>query len=657
MSLQVQPARRARARSTAARFASSIAVALWSLPVLAADAIPGKSRPAVERLASMSLEDLSQLQVTSVSKTPEPVQGAPASIYVITHDDIVRSGAVHIVDVLRLAPNLQVRQINNSRFEVTARGFGGALGAQNFSNKLLMLIDGRSVYTPLFSGIYHDVQDVLLDDIDRIEIISGPGATLWGPNAMNGVINVITRSADLAHEPMLKAAAGNMERTVAGRYGGRWHGRTGAWRVYGKFLERDALELQNGQSAENDWHKTQVGFRTDWSHGDDQLTVQGDSYRARLDESGQPNQMVMGHNVLGRWQRPSGRSLWQVQAYYDYTKRSQPVGGAAFHLHTVDLELQQQLNLERHRWVWGAGWRLHRYEVTDGAGLLIDPNERDANIGNVFAQDTYELTSTLSLTAGLKVEKTDRDGWVPMPELRLAWQAGPRHLLWAGAARAIRASTPFDRDVIERIDDLVFLVGNKDSDPEKVDTIELGWRAQPHPGVSVAAAVFLNYYDDLRTIEPAPDGAFLPLRWDNLMEGKSYGAEAWAKWQVTSTWRLSPGVRVLQKDLRWKDDASELLGFEQAANDPERQLLLTSSLDLGHAVTFDATLRYVSQLPDPRLDERYQFSASIGWQVTPGLDVSLTGANLSDPRHEEYPTADGGQVIDRSFIAQVRWRL
>lgn len=617
----------------------------------------GDGKPAVERLANMSLEDLSKLEVTSVSKTPVPVHDAPASIYVITRDDILRSGALHLTDVLRLAPNLQVRQLDNSRYEVTARGFGGAVGSQNFANKLLMLIDGRSVYTPLFSGIYHDMQDLLLDDIDRIEVISGPGATLWGPNAMNGVINIITRSGHLSHEPLLKAAGGNMERSVGARYGGRWGDGTGAWRVYGKFLDRDALELQDGTSARNDWHKTQLGFRTDWGRGQDQYTVQGDSYRAQLDDLQTPDQMVMGHNLLGRWQRPSGRSLWQVQAYYDYTKRNRPTGGAAFALHTVDLELQQQLDLQRHRVVWGAGWRLHHYEITNGVGLLFDPDERDAQMGNFFVHDTYKLTTRVDLIAGLKLEKTDKDGWVPLPEARIAWRAAPRHLLWAGAARAIRASTPFDRDVVEVVGDLVFLVGNKGFDPEEVDTLELGWRAEAHPNLSVSTAVFLNFYENLRTIEPAPDGAFLPLRWDNNMKGRSYGAEAWAKWQVTRAWRLSPGIRVLQKDLRWEDDASELLGFAQAANDPERQLMLTSSLDLGASVTFDTTLRYSSQLPDPRLDERYQFSASIGWQVTPGLDVSISGANLFDPRHEEYPTADGGQVIDRSFIAQARWRL
>lgn len=649
MPLHAEPARRASARLFAL-CAGVAAILTFPRVIAAADA------PAVERLANMSLDELSQLQVTSVSKTAEPVHGVPASIYVITRDDILRSGAVHIADVLRLAPNLQVRQLSNARYEITARGFGGAVGLQNFPNKLLMLIDGRSVYTPLFSGIYHDVQDLLVDDIDRIEVISGPGATLWGPNAMNGVINIITRSAHLLNEPMVKASAGSWERSVGARYGGRWGGGSGAWRVYGKLLDRDALELRDGSSARNDWSKGQLGFRTDWSRGTDQFTVQGDSYRAELDDLEISDQMVMGHNIVGRWQRAAGRGVWQVQAYYDYTKRNQPSGGAAFSLHTVDLEAQHQWNPERHRWVWGAGWRLHRYEITNGDSLLFEPNENDIAIGNFFVQDTYALTPTVDLTGGMKLEKTHRDGWVPLPEARVAWRVSPRHLLWASAARAIRASTPFDRDVVEIVSGLVFLTGNKEFDPETVETLELGWRAQATPDLTVSLATYLNFYDDLRTIEPEP-GTFLPLRWDNEMKGRTYGVEAWAKWQVTPAWRLSPGVRVLQKDLRWKNDASRLIGFAQAANDPERQLLLTSSFDIGPSVTFDATLRYVSHLPEPRLDDRYELSASLGWQVTRAVDVSVSGRSLLDPRHEEYPTADGGQVIDRSVLAQVRWRI
>lgn len=648
MSLPVEPACRGRARLAALRLGM---VAVLSLPgVLAAG-----DTPPVEHLAGMSLEDLSRLQVTSVSKTPEPMQTAPASIYVITRDDILRSGAIHIADVLRLAPTLQVRQLSNARYEITARGFGGAVGLQNFPNKLLMLIDGRSVYTPLFSGIYHDVQDLLVDDIDRIEVISGPGATLWGPNAMNGVINVITRNAHLLNEPLLKATAGSWERSVGARYGGRLGGNTGAWRVYGKFLDRDALELRDGSSARNDWSKGQAGFRMDWSRGPDQFTFQGDTYRAELDDLERPDQMVMGHNVLGRWQHAVGRGRWQVQAYYDFSKRNQPTGGAAFALHTVDLELQHQWNAARHRWVWGAGWRVHRYEITDGDGLLFDPDERDVAIGNLFVQDTYALTPTVDLTGGVKVEKTHRDGWVPLPEARLAWSVAPRHLLWAAAARAIRASTPFDRDVLEIVDGLEFLAGYKDFDPEKVETLELGWRAQANQDLTVSIATFLNFYDDLRSIEPTPV-TILPLRWENEMKGRTYGVEAWAKWQVARAWRLSPGIRVLQKDLRWKDDATRVVGFEQAANDPERQLMLTSSFDVTPSVTFDATLRHISQLPEPRLDDRYELSASLGWQVTRALDISVSGHNLLDPSHEEYPTVDGGQVIERSVLAQVRWR-
>jgi iron complex outermembrane recepter protein len=641
---------------SATRLALRASLALLLLPIVtplkaAPEPEPVASIAPVERLAKMSLEELSRLPVISVSKAPEPIQTAPASIYVITRDDILRSGAFHLMDALRLAPNLQMRQLTHSRFELGARGFGGAVAAQNFPNKLLVLIDGRSVYSPLFSGVYYDVQDLLLDDVERIEVISGPGATLWGPNAVNGVINVITRSAHLSDQPLLKAAAGNQQRMVGARHGGRWDEGRGAWRVYGKWFERDPLEFQDGSSAQNDWTK----FRSDWGRDADRYTLQGDRYRARQDELGQPDQFVAGHNLLGRWEHRAQQGVWQLQAYYDYTKRGQPLGGAAFSLHSFDVELQQRLALARHHLTWGLGWRLHRYDITDGPALSFEPARQTVHIGNVFVQDRYPLRPGLDLTLGLKIERTDEDGWVPLPELRLAWQAHERHLLWAAAARAIRASTPFDREVVEQLGGVVFLRGNPGFEPERVDAFELGWRAQVLQRVSLSSSLFFNIHDDLRTVEPDPAFGFLPLRWDNRLEGRSYGLEAWAKWQVTRAWRLSPGFRLVRKDLRFEPGSSELLGVEQAGNDPERQVLLTSSLDIGPALTFDATLRHVSALPDPRLDAQYDLGAALGWQLGPQLDLQLSGSNLLEPRRAEYPSADGGQFIERAVLLHARW--
>ncbi|HET9694778.1 MAG TPA: TonB-dependent receptor, partial [Steroidobacteraceae bacterium] len=609
---------RSRLSNTAVRCA--LLLASWSFGA--------QAEAPVESLAEYSLEQLSQLEVTSVSKTTEPLRAAPASIYVITQEEIVRSGATSIVEALRLAPNLLVSQYNGTYYVAGARGLGGAQEAQNFSNKLLILIDGRSVYSPLYSGVYLDVQDVLIDDIDRIEVISGPGATLWGANAMHGVINIITRPAYLTDAPVVSVGYGNLESVASARLGAR-ASESLAYRVYAKAFEHDPTELADGSSAHDDWHKAQAGFRVDGTFDDDTITVQGDLYRGdqNLELPG-GNTRVEGANVLGRWNRHGSDTDWQVQAYYDFTSREAPGAGLAFNLHTFDVELQNWRRFDSHRLIWGAGLRLHDYRISNSVPLAFEPPQRSLMLGNVFVQDTLSLTETLDLSIGLKGERDDFSGWNLLPEVRLAWRPSERTMVWGAASRGIRSPTPFDRDVVERFGDIVYLTGFRDFEPEQVDTFELGVRGQPGSRFSYSAAVFYNLYDDLRTIEPASAAAPLPFHWDNRMEGDSYGFEAWAKWQVTDWWRLAPGLRLLEKNLEFSRGASELLGLWQSGNDPSSQALLTSSMNLGPAVTLDATLRHVGALPEPELDSYQELNVTIGWRALPDLDLSLSGFNL-----------------------------
>lgn len=609
----------------------------------------------IEDLSNMSLEQLGNVQVTSVSKSPELLRKAPAAIYVITHDEIVRSGATSLPQVLRLAPNLLVTQLTASNYVAAARGLGGNPDAQNFANKLLMLIDGRSVYSPLYSGIYHDAQDVILDDIDRIEVISGPGATLWGANAMNGVINIITRPAYLTDGTLVTAATGNLEQNLSARYGGKIDEEL-TYRFYGKAFQRDAMQLADGADAQDDWYKGQGGFRLDWSHGADLLTVQGDAYRGLESQQVGSKLSLVGANALARWQHHSERSDLQLQTYYDFTQRTAPADGVAFDLHTYDIEIQQSIALgSMHKIVWGAGERINSYRITSVGGLLFVPNERDLTLGNVFAQDTLALSDSFKLTLGVKLEDNPYSGWETQPDVRLAWQVSDGTLLWAAASRAIRSATPFDQDVVERLGGVDFLIGNAHFRPEEVTAYEIGYRGDPTATFSVSISSFYNDYDDLRTIEPTPT-TFIPLHWDNSMRGFTYGVTAWAKWQVTDWWRLSPGFTALHKRLKFAPGASGLLGVAQAGNDPSSHASLTSSMDLPHHLTFDASLRYVGALPDPALQEYYDLTARLGWRVSQALEISLTGFNLLDATHAEYP-ADNGEEIKRSVIAEARWRF
>jgi iron complex outermembrane receptor protein len=609
------------------------------------------------QLSRMSLEELAHVEVTSVSKSAQSLSSAPASIYVITHEDIQRSGVLSIPEALRLAPNLQVEQINSQDYQISARGFGGNLELQNFSNKILILIDGRSVYNPLFSGVAYDAQDVIMDDVDRIEVISGPGATLWGANAMNGVINIITRHAQQTTGGLVRASGGDQESAITARYGNSF-GDGDAFRVYAKAFDRGPSELVDGESGADRWHKVQTGFRVDLGNaGDaDRFTIQGDYQDATENVGVFGDVGFTQHDLLGRWEHDGKRVDTRLQVFIDGTDRGQPPSGVGFSLDTYDLDFQQSLEAgTRHRVVWGLGRRHNDYDVDNTPMLALEPAHRSLELTNVFAQDTLALTETLKLTLGLKFEENSYSGWSTLPDVRLAWSPDDSSLVWASAARAIRSPTPFDTDVVERADGVnAFLIGDPDFKPEAVNAFELGYRSQPHASISWSFSTFYDEYEDLRTIEPAP-GGFIPLRWGNLMEGGTYGVEIWANWQVTKWWRLSPGFRSLHKRLHFSDGASELLGVEQAGNDPSKRATLKSSMDLGRW-TVDAMLRYVGKLPSPENPSYTELGARVAWRASDALELSIVGANLLDDRHSEYalPTA---REIRRSVYAELLWNF
>ncbi|HKS54863.1 MAG TPA: TonB-dependent receptor [Steroidobacteraceae bacterium] len=602
----------------------------------------------------MSLEDLANVEVTSVAKATQSIGEAPAAIYVITREEILRSGVTSIPEALRLAPNLQVTQVSASSYAISSRGFGDKREVQTQANKLLILIDGRSVYSPLFSGVFYDAQGIMMEDVDRIEVISGPGATLWGANAMNGVINIITRSSADTLGTVVRAGAGNQESGASGRFGGEF-GDGGAYRVYAKAVDRGSTELADGSSAHDHWNKTQAGFRADWERSADRWTAQGDVYDAEQNVLGTSNIGFSGANVLGRWERASDDSRLSVQAYFDHTQREAPPDGAPFKLDTYDVELQHSFAIgAAHHIVWGAGKRMHDYRVENIGALQFVPAHRTLNLGNVFAQDAIALSDSVNLTIGLKLEDNPYSGWSALPDLRLAWSASDTALLWAAASRAIRSPTPFDADVAEIVGGSPFLVGNPDFQTEKVTAFEVGYRGRPRDTISLSLSAFYNVYDDLRTIEITPV-TFLPLMWGNRMKGETYGIEGWADVQVTPWWRLSPGLRTLHKDLEFKEGASGLLGVEQAGNDPRWRASLKSSMDLGDRLTLDAFLRYVDELPDPKNDAYIDLSLRIAWDLSSSWQLSLSGFNLLDKTHTEYP-APIGMEIPRSFFLEARWR-
>ena len=627
---------------------------LVALALLGAPGSQANESTAADELSRMSLEELANVEVTSVSKAPEPLRRAPANIYVITHEDIMRAGAASLVEVLRLAPNLQATQLTSSGYQLGAGGFGGHQESQNFANKLLILIDGRSVYTPLYSGVYADTLDVMLEDVDRIEVISGPGGTLWGANAMNGVINIITRPSYVTDGTLVSAAAGNGEQMGSTRYGDKL-GENGSYRVYGMTFHRGAEELANGLTAHDGLSKGQGGFRADWTLPQDVVTFQGDLYRGTENQPGTGDNVILGANALTRWRHQWDRADFQVQAYFDQSERYGPAGSGSFLLRTYDVEVQQNLLLgTANHLVWGAGERVNSYDIEGTPTLSFSPASRNLTLGNAFAQDTITLPKSVQLTVGLKLDDDPYSGWTVLPNLRVSWDLNHLGVLWAAAERGVRSPTPFDRDVQEKSGTTLFLTGYSNFTTEKVTSYEIGYRVQPAPFASFSISPFYNVYEDLRTIEIAGNGQFLPLHWGNLMRGHALGVSAWGNLQVAEWWRLSPSFSLLRKNLRFDAGASGLLGVAQAGDDPASQAALTSSMDIGARLSFDVSLRHVGSLPDPALPSYNDLSARLGWHASRALELSLSATNIVHAQHLEYP-APAGEEIGRKYMAGIRW--
>jgi iron complex outermembrane receptor protein len=628
------------------------AIAAWGS--FAAPAIAQQQIAAAD-INTLSIEQLGNVEITSVSKRATPLSDAPAAIYVITHDDIVRSGAMTIPEMLRLAPNLFVAQTSPSNTIVTARGFSGNSAAQNFSDKLLVLIDGRSVYNPLFSGMYWDMQDVPVEDIERIEVISGPGATLWGANAVNGVINIVTRKSSDTQGGVLQFGAGNRYESASLQYGGALSDDL-TYRAYIKTFREKSFESSEHQG----WYKPQGGFRLDWTPGSDALTVQGDIYDGRENNGADPDGLISGGNLSTTWHHDfEDGSALQVLAYYDNVQRTTTGGSAGFTVDTYNIDAQYNFNLgDWNNIVVGAGQRLSRYAIRDQVGpatsLLFVPNKGDLNLTNVFIQDQMKLAEDFDLTLGLKLENDPYSGITPMPNVRASWQVTGSDTLWAAVSYAIRSPTPFDTHVQEDVGAILFLKGAPDFLPEKLTAYELGYRTQLSQNASLSVNGFYDDYNDLKSIELDKASGFLPLRWGNGMKGHVYGIEAWGTYEATDWWKLSAGLNIQSESFRFKPGASGLLGLSQQGNDPHHQASLRSSMNLTDTVTFDADFRYVGQLPDPHVPSYVELNARLGWMMTDRIELSISGYNLLHDRHQEF---EPGNDVTRSFFVNTRWKF
>jgi iron complex outermembrane receptor protein len=605
-------------------------------------------------LKKMSLEELMDVEVTSVSKRPQSLYDAAASIYVISAEDIRRAGVTSLEEALRLAPNLQVARVGAAQYAITARGFNNAVG-----NKLLVLIDGRTVYTSLFSGVFWEQQDVMLEDIERIEVISGPGATLWGANAVNGVINVITRPSGATQGPLVSAGIGTDESNLAFRYGGAL-GARGHYRVYAKRTNLADTENAAGVIVMRDgWKMEQVGFRSDWGGEDQDFTFQGDAYWGETEDRGffGPFRLTAveasGMNLLLRWnKRLAGGSDLRLQAYYDHSRR-QEVFLFQPEQDVLDVEFQHGIPLGAHKIMWGGGYRHGSDEVEPGFFTTFIPDSRDLNWSNVFLQDEFTLTRSIQLTAGIKLAHNDYTGLEYLPSMRLAWKPSDAHLLWMAASRAVRTPSRLDKDIFFPQTPPFIVAGGPDFESEVAKVLELGYRGQPAQVLSWSVTLFYHDWDDLRSGTPLP----IPTYLVNNIEGYAYGVETWANWQAARYWRLSGGLTNLQKRLVFKPGASDTAGTRNDTlhNDPELQWTLRSSIDLPRGAELDVGVRRVSSLPHPEVPGYVAVDARLGWSPAPGMELSLTGRNLLDEHHAEFGEEAARSELERSAYFKVVW--
>jgi iron complex outermembrane receptor protein len=607
-------------------------------------------------LTNLTFDQLSEIKIVSASKRSETASEVPAAVRVVTSEDIAASGATSIPQALRLVPGLNVAQINGSDWAIGARGF-----QSQYANKLLVLMDGRSVYTPTFGGVFWDMQDYFLDDLDRIEVILGPGGAIWGANAMNGVINVISKSAKDTQGGLVYGGGGsNPQALGGGRYGWKVDDDIYA-RVYTKYILNNSMNTPGGGSAHDPSQSSQTGFRVDGDrHSRTTWTVQGDTQWGQGDQPlnlpsltappsySRPNNHgidTYAANLMGSSTTTlSPDSAVHLKAYYDFAQRDWAISDTS--THTVDLEAQ-------HTWT---GWNRHKLDTGMGGRFVqIDsgnawaevPGSYDTQLISGFIQDEFTLIEDqLTLTTGIKVEYDNHSGVAPQPSVRLAWFPRPNQTVWAAWSMAIRK--PSEMELAGQLDAAVYppafrTMGNDGVDPEQLSAYELGWRWEPTKRWSFDTSIFYYHYDDLisyglqdpiQQTNPIP-AVIIPSPTQNGVRGHAYGGEVAVQWRPVDRWHLRAAFSCLQIQLEaYKPDPINFVGDETTS--PRRTASLSSSLAVTHDVDFDTALRFVDEVIYYNIPSYVELDVQLRWRIRRNVALALVGQNLLQPQHGEY---------------------
>lgn len=624
----------------------------------------------LEKLSKLSFSDLTNI-VTSVSKRPEEAFTAPAAVYVITQEDIKNSGLRSIPEILRMAPGLQVARSDAGAWAITSRGFN----SDGFGNKLLVLMDGRSVYTPLFSGVYWDVQDTFIEDIDRIEIIRGPGATLWGANAVNGVINIITKKAKDTQTNIVSAGIGTEIRDFAEARIGSTYKDNIFYRVYGKHLDYDASKTTSGINGGNNGSNDRAGFRTDWGNSENnEFTIQGDAYHNQENINlyipngplvSPDNYVTSGGNIITRWDhKHTNDAKSSTQIYLD--SASSHYNAIHQNNYTFDVDYQYNTNIStNNNLITGIGYRYITDNLQGSDLLSFTSRSRERSLYNLFIQDTYKIIpDKIHLTFGSKFEHNDFTGIEIQPSARVGWYPNTRNTIWASVSRAVKTPSRSDDDISLVVSPgYVRWLGNRDTKSEELIAYELGYRIKPREYLFFDATTFINKYDRLRTFENStsslPSDTVFALDVDNKAKAISKGFELATNWSVTKNWKLKGSYTFLTMNIEPTSDSTDTTVAGQSGVSPKNQFSIQSQLYLPHSIELTNSLYYVDSLPNISVPGYYRFDSRIMWTVKPGLELSLIGQNLFDDRHQEFSQALHGTAneIERNIYGKVTVRF
>jgi iron complex outermembrane receptor protein len=661
------------------------------VPILLANVSLSAHAASLKELSTLSLEEFSNLDVvvTSLSRKPQKLTKSPAAIYVISNEDIKRSGANSIPEALRLAPGIEVAQINASNWAITSRGFNG-----RFANKLLVLMDGRTLYTPMFSGVYWDAQDTLLEDIERIEVIRGPATAVWGGNAMNGVINIITKQSSDTQGGLLVAGAGTEQRGLTGfRYGGTI-GETVSYRAHGKYKKIDSSV--NGTDTDDsfdNWDSQQLGFRVDWKPSDENaFNFYGNIYQnteeqrqataslvtAPLFDIVEADQKIKGFSLHGKWHHQvSADANWSVQTYFDRAERKD-TATLDMRVDTFDLEFKNQFTLaDRHKVIWGLGYRRIKDELDGSATVSYTSDSRTLHRYNAFIQDEIALyKDTLSLFIGSQFEHNDFSGFEAQPNIRLLWNIDSDSSAWASISKGLRVQNRSSEDA--RVDVsattgappiLVSFMGTDDAKPGKVIAYEMGYRTFFGGRNLFDVSLFYNDYSRLRSNElgtpfvefsPAPVHVVQPLIGGYNKKGESYGIEVAAKWDVSPEHSIQTTYSFFKLRLHAAAGSTSPSPEQQEGISPNQQASLRSSYKLTDKLTLDSSLRYVDGLPNLDINHYTDLDIQLTWEAQPDLELSLAGRNLLDGARTEYieqNISTAHSQIERELFAKLLYRF